>query len=343
MGIKYKNVLLKLSYNGERYHGFAYQAGLPTVEYHLFEALAKSNLIEIPEKSNRTISDYIISRDILDCIGNSKYYKCGRTDAGVSAAAQYISLFLKCTVNEEEEDEETKEKGYPYDLILNRHLPENIRMLGWLFVDDSFSARFSCIWREYEYYFVKGLLNISAMEEGAAQLVGTHWFGRLSKKEKESSKTKRLEKKQTLPAGISMAEDSIRTVDKIEFIYQKTDEHTGEQIYMMRIKAKSFLHNQVRKIFSLLSYLGSGKTVSIPDILDKTKPSPKDLSLADPFPLVLSKCGFANIDLSCLKSTQCKKQPYAQLHRRILIKSEVATRIGLEALTNDTDMSTTGI
>lgn len=318
-----KNVLLKLSYNGEKYHGFSYQPGLPTVEYFIFWSFIKSKLIKVFEGVSNP-SEYTFPKTVLNRITLMKYQKCGRTDAGVSAAAQYISIFLP--VSEKSE--------YPYDLIINQHLPDTIRVLGWIFVEDSFSARFSCTSREYEYYFSRAQngLNIQRMEESAKKLVGTHWFGRLAKQEKEVSKKKRMEKKQKLESEHKDVEEYVRTVDSITFEKVSDDLCTGIEVYLMRIKARSFLHNQVRKIFGLLSMIGTGSDISIENILNKNEPQKKDIKLSEPHPLVLAKCTFHKINLNELNHTPSKRWPLQKLCESVFVRSKVNERIAKELI-----------
>ncbi|KAK3387108.1 pseudouridine synthase [Podospora didyma] len=76
-------VALKLAYLGKNYNGFEYQTtGNPTIEEELWKAMVKSCLIspENPEEVNFTPFEY---------------YKCGRTDRGVSAFGQVISIRLR--------------------------------------------------------------------------------------------------------------------------------------------------------------------------------------------------------------------------------------------------------
>ena len=76
-----RHVALKMAYLGWDYHGFASQESTEnTIEGHLFAALTKACLIE-----NRA-----------DC----NYSRCGRTDKGVSAFAQVVSLDLRSNLAE---------------------------------------------------------------------------------------------------------------------------------------------------------------------------------------------------------------------------------------------------
>lgn len=314
-----KNILLKLSYTGDGYHGFAYQPALPTVEYYLFYSMIRSRFIRI-DPSSITDKPFTFSKDILDAVSVMKYHKCGRTDSGVSAAAQYISILLPCASSGE---------GYPYDTILNQYLPDKIRVIGWMGVDGSFSARFSCTSREYEYYFARGSRDIERMHQASRMLIGTHWFGRLSKKEKESSKIKRYEKKQKTSPDSITAEESVRTVDSISFEKVSADAETGIEIYLMRIRAKSFLHNQVRKIFSLLSMIGEGSEIRIENILNRNEKQEKEIKLSDPGPLVLAKCTFDKIDLSQMASTDRHKR-LSKIAEDAFVSSRVRERVAKE-------------
>lgn len=51
-----------------------------------------------------------------------------------------------------------------YVSVLNRALPPDIRILGWSPAPEGFSARFSCVSREYRYYFPAQGLDIQAGE-----------------------------------------------------------------------------------------------------------------------------------------------------------------------------------
>ena len=64
-----------------------------------------------------------------------------------------------------------------YCNILNRNLPDNIKVTAWAPVDNiKFSARFDCNGRSYKYFFPRGNLDISRMEEGGKFLIGGHDF-----------------------------------------------------------------------------------------------------------------------------------------------------------------------
>ena len=54
------------------------------------------------------------------------------------------------------------EEGEEIDYVaaLNRALPADIRVMAWCPVPYGFSARFSCLWREYLYFFIHRDLDV---------------------------------------------------------------------------------------------------------------------------------------------------------------------------------------
>jgi len=125
---KYRQVKLafKFSYMGANYAGLVVQANEPnTVEAKILEALKKTCLIDPDEPSS------------FSCMLN----RCGRTDKGVSALANVLSINLRHLPSSE------------YVVRINRCLPDDIRMLAYSEVDETFDARFSCVYREYNYFF----------------------------------------------------------------------------------------------------------------------------------------------------------------------------------------------
>jgi hypothetical protein len=90
-----RHIAIHLQYNGTEYYGFASQAeGIceETVEKHLFLALCKLRLVSDRRSCN--------------------YNRCGRTDKGVSAFGQVISLNVR--------------SSFPKDLTLTLTLTPNL-------------------------------------------------------------------------------------------------------------------------------------------------------------------------------------------------------------------------
>eukprot|EP00731_Ephydatia_muelleri_P015446 Em0008g1166a len=164
-----RHIALKVAYLGWDYHGLAIQETADdTIESKLFEALKRAKLIE----------------SHLEC----KFARCGRTDKGVSALSQVVSLYVRsnllegvgvvsnadCRASERKGDKTTE---ILYMHILNKLLPEDIRVLAWAPVTADFSARFSCLQRTYKYIFPRGNLDISRMQCAAQKFVGEHDLG----------------------------------------------------------------------------------------------------------------------------------------------------------------------
>ena len=74
------------------------------------------------------------------------------------------------TIEVDSADFEKDEFEYP--AMLNRHLPPTIRILSYHPVPLPFSARFSCHTRTYHYLFYRDTLDVAAMREAGALMVG---------------------------------------------------------------------------------------------------------------------------------------------------------------------------
>lgn len=119
-----RHILLKFYYLGWDYQGFTSQEHTTqTVEHHLFKALTKTCLIETRETSN--------------------YHRCGRTDKGVSAFSQVISIDVRSKFAPEHQmSEESLKNEMNYCEALNRVLPANIKCLSWAPCENAaYSAR----------------------------------------------------------------------------------------------------------------------------------------------------------------------------------------------------------
>ena len=128
-------VILRLLYVGWRYHGFASQDHEGnTVEGHLFRALERTCLLP----PGAVWSDV-------------SYTRCGRTDVGVSARHQVLAIRLRSKAPAGAAlPSAAQELDYPF--VLNKVLPDDIQVTGWRPAEADFHARFSCRWREYNYF-----------------------------------------------------------------------------------------------------------------------------------------------------------------------------------------------
>ncbi|MGH1367564.1 MAG: tRNA pseudouridine(38-40) synthase TruA [Maritimibacter sp.] len=166
----------------------------------------------------------------------------GRTDAGVHAKAQVAH----CDMSRDWEPFRLSE-------ALNYHLkPLPIAIVGCAAVDDDWHARFSAVERRYLYrliarraplvhdvgfaWRVSGELDVERMQDGANRLLGQHDFT-------------------TFRAVHCQAQSPIKTLDELRI---ETRPYAGGIEYLFHVRARSFLHNQVRSFVGTLERVGAG-------------------------------------------------------------------------------------
>lgn len=263
-----RHVALKVSYLGWDYGGFVVQEDTNrTIEHQLFEALITAKLIE--------------------CRENSNYHRCGRTDKGVSAFSQIISIDLRSmqttgvgvipadVVAESQSDKAELD----YVAILNRILPEEIRVVAWAPVEKDFSARFDCHARTYKYFFPIGDLNAGLMRKAATKLEGTHDFRNLCK----------------MDVGNGVV-DFIRHIDSVEVLCENDSNSFSMCTFV--IQSKAFLWHQIRCVMALVFLIGKG--LESPEILDELfdvekNPCKPQYTMASEVPLNLFECCYDDI------------------------------------------------
>jgi len=238
-----RHVALKILYLGWDYQGLAAQEDTnDTIEAHLFNALTRTTLIEDRSKSN--------------------YHRCGRTDKGVSAFSQVISIDVRSkTVNGEE--------TLDYCKMLNRTLPPEIRAIAWSPVRPDFSARFDCNRRMYKYFFPRATLNIKNMVVAAKKLIGQHDFRNFCKLDKEKNRP------------------TIRRVGDVDV---HTTGSSPYDICHIVITAESFIWHQIRCIVGILVLIGQNleEPQVVEHLLDISKnPKKPQYNMAVDYPLVL--------------------------------------------------------
>ena len=209
---------LKIEYHGAAFAGWQRQADQPSVQGAIEAALARL------EPRDHTIA------------------AAGRTDAGVHATAQVAHADLA-------------KDWDPFRLseALNFHLkPAQVAIVACARVEDDFHARFSAIERRYLFRLVqrrapmvheRGLvwrvqnpLNVQAMRAGAAHLIGHHDFT-------------------TFRSTLCQAASPIKTLGEI--LIDEVPTPNGREI-QFRLRARSFLHNQVRSFVGTLERVGAG-------------------------------------------------------------------------------------
>ncbi|KAL0909196.1 hypothetical protein M5K25_020043 [Dendrobium thyrsiflorum] len=254
-----RHVALKITYFGQRFHGFASEAQMePTVESEIFKALERTKLLIGTRK-------------------NSHYSRCGRTDKGVSATGQVISLYLRSNGKEIGRGEEIN-----YAMVLNRVLPKDIRVVGSAPISSEFSARFSCLRREYIYFFWRGTMDISVMQKAAQKFIGEHDFRNFCKMDALNVKN--------------------YTRHITEFAISPCNKWSNDNLWAITIKGSAFLWHQVRCMVSVLFMIGEG--FESPDIIDflldinKTSRKPQ-YNMASELPLMLHCCEFQDVNFIC--------------------------------------------
>lgn len=212
---------LKIEYDGRPFAGWQAQVGQPSVQGAVEAALARLD----PRFAD-----------------GARIAAAGRTDAGVHATAQVAHADLDRDWD-------------PFRLAeaLNFHLkPAPVAVLAAARVPDDFHARFSAVERRYLFrlqarrapathdrglvWQVLNPLDIDAMRKAAAHLEGRHDFT-------------------TFRSAMCQSASPVKTLDAIR-IDDVAIPHGRE--YRFHLRARSFLHNQVRSIVGTLERVGAG-------------------------------------------------------------------------------------
>ena len=175
----------------------------------------------------------------------------GRTDAGVHALGQVASVTVNCT--------------HPVETLvraLNAQLPEDIRVLDVVEAPADFHARFSARSKTYRYQLRAGAvgdpftrayawqmaeaLNVGAMREAAAALVGQHDFAAFQSAGTETSGTVRT---------IYRSELSESGADPVE---SGADPAGPRNLITYEVTGDGFLRHMVRAIVGTLVEIGRG-------------------------------------------------------------------------------------
>ncbi|KAL3845860.1 hypothetical protein ACJIZ3_003263 [Penstemon smallii] len=267
-------VALKVMYFGQRFYGFAAEAQMdPTVESEIFKALQKTRLIFGDKKE-------------------LQYSRCGRTDKGVSSVGQVIALFLRSNLKGTTSNngysgetcaEESICREIDYVKILNRALPKDIRIIGWSPASTDFSARFSCLSREYKYFFWRENLDIMAMETASKKFIGEHDFRNFCKMD---------------AANVHNYRRNITSF----MIFPCDERFEGDQLWEMKVKGSAFLWHQIRCMVAVLFMIGQG--LESPDVIDELldidrTPRKPQYKMAPEIPLVLRSCEFEGLEFMC--------------------------------------------
>lgn len=218
-GVLDATLVLKLGYRGESFAGFAAQPGQRTVAGELTRAF-----------------ETLLHREIaLTC--------AGRTDAGVHAIAQYVSVPVTA--------QEAERSGSTFLRSLAALTPDDISPAELYLAPKGFSVRFDAQMRSYRYrivagparpimawghaWWLRGALDVAAMNAAAQVLVGEHDFKSFCK------------------AVSAEGKSTTRYLKSVEVSLQ---EECGEQVVCIDVVGNAFLHSMVRTIAGTLVEVG---------------------------------------------------------------------------------------
>ena len=238
---------LDLAYDGSGFRGYAHQEGLRTVQGALEAALST----------------------VLD--GPVETAVAGRTDAGVHARGQVVSVRVESPIDVER-----------LARSLNGLVGPEIAVRAVSEVEDGFDARFSARWRRYRYSMFAGpvpdpltrgfewhvgtRLDHEAMAAAAIAFVGEHDFGAFCRSVEGKS--------------------NVRRVDEAGW------EVDDERLHFW-IRANAFCHQMVRSLVGLCYDVGRGFTAvgSVGEIVASADRS-RVATVAPPHGLILWEVGY---------------------------------------------------
>ncbi|KAJ9062745.1 pseudouridine synthase deg1 [Entomophthora muscae] len=297
-------IALKVFYLGWNYMGLASQG-----ENSCALPLAKSSKGDIT-----TIEDYIFSalvtcRLIADA-KNVDLSRCGRTDKGVSGLCQVLVISLRSALSKEQlEDEPLMVDGeLTYIDMINKSLPEDIRVLSWAPAPSSFNARFDCKSRSYKYFFTTHgtELDVERMKEACNYLVGTHDYRNFCRQDGSKQLTSFVR---------DIFEAQIQSTD----ISYPGTKAISSGAYEVFIRGSGFLWHQIRCIMAVLFRIGQGLELPslVKSLLDIEQLKQKPVyELACPYPLVLFDCTY-DIPLNWQVNSQSSTFSLLRVYRSI--------------------------
>lgn len=251
--------LIELQYLGFRYHGWAKQPNLKTVQGMV----------------NKTLR-FVLGDIQFKTLGSS------RTDAMVSVNTTIFELFLKAPLDSPNFLE-----------TFNKNLPQDIRALSITETDAKFNIIQSVKLKEYLYLFTFGQkihpftapfitsiqseLNLDLMQLGAKLFEGEHNFEQYCYKPKPDN-------------------DYVRTILTSEIIDNDVlvANFFPERSYLLRIKGEGFMHHQIRLMMGALILLGQG-SISLEDFQKSLKGDKMfEQNVAHASGLMLNKVDWSN-------------------------------------------------
>jgi tRNA pseudouridine38-40 synthase len=229
----------KVAYIGTAFHGFQRQPNLPTVEGELIRAFKRAGAI--------------------DELQNSQYSIAGRTDRGVHALGNVITLKMgsEVTINQ-----------------INYFLPSTIQIIGKAIVPDGFKPRYAEN-RHYKYVFFNdpydgAVLDMEKMENASDILKGTHNFQNFSKRCERAP---------------------VRTVSDLNVSHTRG-------ITVIDVIGESFLWNMVRKMVKVITMVGKGE-IGIDKVKLLLNPdNPASITPVPPEGLILMDVNYRDVEFA---------------------------------------------
>lgn len=215
-------IRLDIAYDGTHFRGWAKQPSLRTVQGVLEAAAVR-----------------VLGGEIALTVA-------GRTDAGVHARGQVAHVDLDPAQAERLRDV----AGLARRMQGVLGAASDVAVLRSSIAPEGFDARFSAVWRRYEYRLAddvagydplerflttryRGALEVGAMDAAARSLVGLHDFAAYCKPREEAT--------------------TIRTL--LEFDWRR-DEH---DVLVANVKADAFCHSMVRALVGACAAVGAGR------------------------------------------------------------------------------------
>ena len=223
-----------IAYDGAGFSGWASQPDRRTVQQTLAEAFGR--VLRLPEPPALTAA--------------------GRTDAGVHARGQVAHLDVPASAWAAAAPDAARR--------LSRLLPPDVRVHRIAPAPAGFHARFSALWRRYEYrlcddpaaadplrrhdtLWYPRRLDLAAMTEAARPCLGEHDFAAFCRR-----------REQPAPARASAGGTSYRRASTVRELLRLDWSRQAPSIAVATVVADAFCHNMVRALLGALVRVGEG-------------------------------------------------------------------------------------
>ena len=201
---------------------------------------------------------------------------------------------------------------FDYARMLNKSLPDDIRIIQWKPVDHSFHARFQCNSRTYKYIFYRDSINTSLMNTTAQKFIGAHDFRNFCKPDPTS-----VVHFNRLVQNINVYDQHINT---------PSTQHCDDRC-MIQIRGNAFLYHQIRCMTSVLFNASRQPPIDQPDLVEYLLdidrcPNKPIYDLTSEQPLILWNCEYDDTNLFTIDHTSTTdtinnlKQCYSTFHQQ---------------------------